>query len=51
MINAPPWLSSERAKTERAAIKGWGPTLRLVTLRATPIVLWALAVLAFHHWA
>jgi hypothetical protein len=36
VINGPPWSSEtarEAAKTERAAIRGWGPTLRLLTLR------------------
>jgi len=38
-IHGPPW-GREAAKTERAAIQGWGPTLRLIMIRAaatTPI--------------
>ena len=41
MINGPPWPTGEAAKTERAAIlTGWGPTLRLVTLRVVAATCW-----------
>lgn len=40
MINGPPWRGQETGKTERAAIQGWGPTLRLLTLRAAATAPW-----------
>lgn len=46
MINGPPWRSPETARTERAAIKGWGPTLRLLALRVAPTTCWALSTTA-----
>jgi len=39
MINGPPW-GKEAAETDRAAIQGWGPTLRLLTLRAGGAACW-----------
>jgi hypothetical protein len=51
MINGPPQWIAEKAKTERAAIRGWGPTLRLLLLRTTAIVCWGLPPgLALHRW-
>lgn len=49
MINAPPWWGSHNAKTEREAIKSWPATLRLLTLRTVPAVLWVVAVLVIYH--
>ncbi len=46
MINGPPWFGREAAKTERAAIEGWGPTLRLLTLRAGGAASWVLQIAA-----
>jgi hypothetical protein len=52
VINGPPF-GREAAKTERAAIEGWGPTLRLLTLRAGGAACWAsfqvIAVMILHR--
>lgn len=45
-INSPPWPTGQAAKTERAAIReGWGPTLRLLTLRVVAPTPWVLVAL------
>lgn len=52
MINGPPfWQGTGTAETERAAIKGWGPTLRLLVLRAGATACWTSAALAAAHIA
>lgn len=38
-----PDKAKEAEKTNRAAIEGWGPTLRIVFIRTVPAVRWALA--------
>jgi hypothetical protein len=49
MINGPPfWRPAEAARTERAAIKGWGPTLRLMALRAVAPACTAGSVYVLH---
>ena len=53
MINGPPpGRGSESAKTERAAIKGWGPAVRLLMLRAgeTANIIAVLLVAHATHW-
>ena len=49
MTNGPPfWRSAETARTERAAIKGWGPTLRLLALRVVAPASTASSVYVLH---
>jgi hypothetical protein len=53
VINGPPRRSPqaqvEDAKTERAAIKGWGPTLRLLIIRTAPTIVTIILALIFGH--
>lgn len=52
MINGPPfWRGTEAARTERAAIEGWGPTLRLLVLRTGVTVCWTGAAVVVTHVA
>jgi hypothetical protein len=49
VINGPPRFGREAAKTERAAIQGWGPTLRLLSLRAGRTAFWVISAVILNH--
>lgn len=44
MINGPPGRHKQASDVERAAIEGWGPTLRLIAIRTVPAVGYAHAM-------
>jgi hypothetical protein len=49
VINGPPRFGHEAAETERAAIQGWGPTLRLLSLRAGRTAIRVISVVILNH--